>query len=419
MIPSDPAPYHDLGHRHVFLGENHEKNERRTWTVIYLCGFMMFAEIMGGHFFGSLALIADGLHMSTHAAALLIAALAYSYSRRHAEDTRFVFGTGKMGDLAGFTSAIVLALIAVLIGYEAIGRFLHPIPIHFNEAIPIAIMGLIVNLTSAWLLKGTPHHHDHGHTHHPAPAAHPAFSTPFGLMRLEIFEEGVPPRFRLYAHGSSVLPDTAFVEIQRPDGQQHQFALQDKGDYLESTHSIPEPHEFKAILHLGAFEHQSIFEEPNHNHPHGPSTPTPLAAHRDNNMYAAYIHVLADAAVSVLVIFGLILARTFGWLWMDPLVGLIGALVITNWAYGLLRYTGSILLDMNPDPALSQTIRDTVETEGDEIVDLHLWRLGPGHMGAIVSILTHRHHDVHFYHDRLDSLPPLSHVTIEIRTGRL
>src|SRR5277367_2937020 len=151
-------------HNHLFLGEGHEQNERRTWMVIALCGAMMVAEIAGGLIFGSIALVADGLHMSTHAGALLLAALAYTYSRRHAEDRRFTFGTGKLGDLAGFTSAIVLAMIALLIAYEAIVRFAHPVAIHFGEAIPIAAVGLCVNLASAWLLGGD-HHHSQGHSH--------------------------------------------------------------------------------------------------------------------------------------------------------------------------------------------------------------------------------------------------------------
>ncbi|EGD01081.1 cation diffusion facilitator family transporter, partial [Burkholderia sp. TJI49] len=134
------------GHDHIFLGAAHEENERRTWMVIALCAAMMVAEIVGGSIFGSLALVADGLHMSTHAGAMLIAALAYAYARKHASDPRFVFGTGKLGDLAGFTSAIVLAMIALLIGYEAIARLLAPVPIHFGEAIPIAVAGLLVNI---------------------------------------------------------------------------------------------------------------------------------------------------------------------------------------------------------------------------------------------------------------------------------
>ena len=149
-------------HSHVFLGEGHERNERRTWMVIALCTFMMIAEIVGGLIFGSIALVADGLHMSTHASALLLAALAYSYARRHAEDDRFSFGTGKLGDLAGFTSAIVLAMITILIGYEAVTRLIWPVPIDFNEAIPIAALGLIVNVASVLLLSGGDLHH-HGH----------------------------------------------------------------------------------------------------------------------------------------------------------------------------------------------------------------------------------------------------------------
>ena len=152
-------------HSHVFLGEGHEKSERKTWAVIWLCGAMMVAEIVGGLLFGSIALVADGLHMSTHAGALLLAALAYTYARKHANDPRFSFGTGKLGDLAGFTSAIILAMIALLIGYEFITRFFAPVPIHFAQAIPIACLGLAVNIASAWLLSGGEHHHDHSHGH--------------------------------------------------------------------------------------------------------------------------------------------------------------------------------------------------------------------------------------------------------------
>ncbi len=183
-------------HSHVFLGEGHEQNERRTWMVIALCTFMMIAEIVGGLIFGSIALVADGLHMSTHASALLLAALAYSYARRHAEDDRFSFGTGKLGDLAGFTSAIVLAMIAILIGYEAVTRLIWPVPIDFNEAIPIAVLGLVVNVASVFLLSGGSHRgHDHGHSHagheHEHDQAH-TLQTSAGPLTIEIFEEGVP-----------------------------------------------------------------------------------------------------------------------------------------------------------------------------------------------------------------------------------
>jgi len=304
-------------HSHVFLGEGHERNERRAWTVIALCSFMMVAEIVGGLLFGSIALVADGLHMSTHASALLLAALAYRFARRHAGDDRFSFGTGKFGDLAGFTSAIVLAMIALLIGYEALTRFLWPVPIRFNEAIPIAVLGLIVNVASALLLGGG-HDHDQGHAH----------------------------------------------------GHRHGHA----------------------------------YEDAHH------------AAHRDNNLRAAVVHVLADAAVSILVIVGLTLGRLFGWLWMDPAAGLLGAIVIAAWAYTLIRDTGAILLDMTPDRGMAERMRAAIETDGDRLTDLHLWRLGPGHLGAILSVETkQRDRGPDYYQSLLGRFRPLSHVTVEVQ----
>jgi cation diffusion facilitator family transporter len=303
-------------HSHVFLGEGHERNERRTWMVIILCAVMMLAEIVGGILFGSIALVADGLHMSTHASALLLAALAYSYARRHAEDQRFSFGTGKLGDLAGFTSAIVLAMITLLIGYEAISRLIWPVPISFNEAIPIAFLGLAVNVASVLLLSGGGHAHGHGHSDH-------------------------------------------------------------------------------------KHEHE-------HEHARG-------AAHRDNNMRAAVVHVLADAAVSLLVIIGLLLGRFLGWAWMDPVVGLCGAVVIAAWSYGLIRDTGAILLDMNPDHGMADRMRVMLEADGDRLTDLHLWRLGPGHLGAILSIATEKPREPDYYQSLLGRFHDLSHVTVQVQ----
>jgi cation diffusion facilitator family transporter len=313
---------HSGVHDHVFLSEEHGSSERRTWFVIALCAAMMLAEIAGGLLFGSIALVADGLHMSTHAGALMIAALAYTYARKHVSDVRFTFGTGKLGDLAGFTSAIILAMIALLIGYEAVGRFFAPVSIHFGEAIPIAVLGLAVNVASAWLLSGGHHHHRQrgDHDHHHADVSH--------------------------------------------------------GDH-------------------------------NHSHSHD-------AAHRDNNMRAAVIHVAADAAVSVLVIIGLLFARAFGWLWMDPLAGIVGACVIASWSYGLIRDTGAILLDMNPDVGITNRLRQIVENEGDKLADFHLWRLGPGHLGAILSIMGEKEHDARYYKAKLAHFHSLSHVTIEV-----
>ena len=257
-------------HSHVFLAPDHEASEKKTWAVIVLCGLMMAAEIVGGLLFGSIALIADGLHMSTHAGALLLAALAYSFARKHASDTRFCFGTGKLGDLAGFTSAIVLAMIAILIGYESIARLFQPVPIHFAEAIPIACLGLAVNIVSAWLLSSGGHHHGHGHGH----------------------------------------------------GHEHGRERENEDDHEHHAHDHAHDHDHDHGTTPAAHE-----PDDHHGH-HG--------AHRDNNMRAAVIHVAADAAVSILVIVGLLLARAFGWLWMDPLAGIVGACVIASWSYGLI-----------------------------------------------------------------------------------
>ncbi|MEA3083334.1 MAG: hypothetical protein QOC89_1031 [Paraburkholderia sp.] len=329
------------GHDHIFLGAGHEKNERKTWAVIALCSAMMLIEIVGGSMFGSLALVADGLHMSTHAGAMLIAALAYTYARRHATDPRFVFGTGKLGDLAGFTSAIVLAMIAVLIGYEAVSRFLSPVPIHFGEAIPIAVVGLLVNLASVWLLSGGDHSHGRGHSHG-------------------------------HAHDERHGHDHGH-------GHSHGHAHDDGHAHAHDEHADED-------------------------------------TTRDHNIRSAYLHVMADAAVSVLAIIGLLLARAFGWLWMDPLAGVIGALVIANWSYGLMRDTGAILLDMNSDRRMAESVRNAIEERGDQVVDLHVWRVGPGHMSAVVSVATGEpQHDSRFYHAVLERFKGLSHVTVEVQ----
>jgi cation diffusion facilitator family transporter len=399
-----------LRHSHVFLGEGHEKSERKTWAVIWLCGAMMITEIVGGLLFGSIALVADGLHMSTHAGALLLAALAYTYARKHADDPRFSFGTGKLGDLAGFTSAIILAMIALLIGYESVSRIFTPVPIHFTEAIPIACLGLAVNIASAWLLSGEGHHHGHSHRQeHGVHAIHDRpddIATASGTVRLAVFEDGVPPRFHLRAQsGPALTAQAASVETIRPDGTRQLFIMRDKCDFLESVAEIPEPHAFTANVRIGQDTYPVTFEE--HEHAQG-------SAARDNNMRAAVIHVVADAAVSVLVIVGLLLARAFGWLWMDPLAGIIGACVIASWSYGLIRDTGAILLDMNPDRTMAGKLRHAVEGEGDQLADLHLWRLGPGHLGAIVSVVTTQPREANYYKSRLARFPSLSHLTVEV-----
>jgi cation diffusion facilitator family transporter len=396
-------------HNHVFLGEGHETNERRAWLVIWLCGFMMAAEIIGGLAFGSIALVADGLHMSTHAGALLLAALAYTFARKRAGDPNFTFGTGKFGDLAGFTSAIVLAMIALLIAYESVSRLFDPVTIHFAEAIPIACLGLAVNIASAWLLSGGGHHHGHSHGHAPEGHEHDEayrLETSAGKLKLEICEGGVPPRFHLaFEDGSGTPVGITAVETVRADGTRQVFAMQSRGGYLESVEEIPEPHAFTAHVRIGQQDYAVVFEE--HEHAHA-------SAHRDNNMRAAIIHVMADAAVSVFVITGLLLARGFGWLWMDPIAGIAGATVVASWSYGLIRDTGAILLDMTPDRAMAERMRATIEADGDRLTDLHLWRLGPGHLGAIVSVSTAKQRGPDYYRRLLDRFRSLSHVTVEI-----
>jgi cation diffusion facilitator family transporter len=397
------------GHHHIYLGSDHDRSERKTWAVIGLCGLMMVAEIIGGLLFGSIALVADGMHMSTHAGALLLAALAYSYSRKHAMDERFTFGTGKLGDLAGFTSAIVLAMIAILIGYESVSRFFQPVPIHFAEAIPIACLGLAVNIASAWLLSSAGHHHGHAHPDHDAHGSEEVrrISGSEGDLLLEIAEDGVPPQFRLQTEGMQSLPAADVkIETTRPDGTRQTFAMEDRGTYLESLEEIPEPHEFRArVVTASGINDEVIFEEHHHGH---------AGAHRDNNMRAAVIHVAADAAVSILVILGLLLARLFGWIWMDPLAGTVGACVIASWSFGLTRDTGAILLDMNPDRPLADKLRNAIEVEGDRLQDLHLWRVGPGHLAAILSVATSKQRDPNYYRRRLAHFKILSHLTVEV-----
>ncbi|MFZ6849066.1 CDF family Co(II)/Ni(II) efflux transporter DmeF [Undibacterium sp. RuRC25W] len=413
-------------HQHVFLGDGHETSERKTWSVIALCSVMMVIEIIGGSYFGSLALVADGLHMSTHAGAMLIAALAYTYARKHAHDPKFIFGTGKLGDLAGFTSAIILAMIALLIGYEAVARLISPVDIHFGEAIPIAVVGLLVNIASAWLLSADHHHghshgHDHGHAHHDEEHHHSddhADETQYiqsdaGTLALSIFEDGVPPVFRVkqLSDNDLLLAEDLTVVTIRPDGLRQTFIFAQHDGFLESTAAIPEPHAFDVELELKDTQHILHFEEHHnhdgHHHHHVDAT--------DHNMRAAYVHVIADTAVSVLAIIGLILASIFGWLWMDALAGIVGALVIANWSYGLAKDTGAILLDMNLDQRLLNKVRAVVEKNGDQVLDLHVWRLGPGHFGAIVSLTTNKGQVIPAFYQRvLKQITGLSHITVEV-----
>ena len=231
-------------------------------------------------------------------------------------------------------------------------------------------------------------------------------TTALGAYRLEIFETGSPPRFRLSGKNGAPLDAAATsVEITRPGGARQRFAMADRSGYLESVDEIPEPHEFAARVQIGAQSVATEFAERSHAHD---------ALHRDNNMRAAIIHVMADAAVSIFVIVGLLLARGFGWLWMDPLAGLLGAGVIASWSAGLIRDTGAVLLDMNPDRQITEALRRAIERDGDRLADLHLWRLGPGHLGAILSIETDSERQTSHYREAATGAGRFSHLTIEI-----
>lgn len=298
-----------LRHDHTFLGSKHGLFERRTWIVVALTLVTMVVEIAAGVAFGSMALTADGLHMATHAGALGLAALAYSLARRHSNDERFSFGTGKVGELAAFASAIILAMVALLIGYESVVRLFSPVAIRFDEAIAVAVLGLIVNLASAWLLYD---------------------------------------------------PDT------------HSHGLGDADD---------------------------------HDHTH----------HTDNNARAAYVHVLTDALTSVLAIAALVGGRLFNWTWIDPVAGIFGAVIILMWSWGLLRSSGAVLLDVVPGMDRASLIRERLERDGDLVSDLHVWRLGPGHLGVTATIIADNPQPPDHYKARLAGLDDLSHVTIEVQ----
>lgn len=318
-------------HDHVYLGRDHARNERRTWFVVALTAAMMVVEIIAGVAFGSMALLADGLHMMTHAGALTIAALAYLYARRHARDPGFSFGTGKVGDLASFGSAVILGVIALLVAGESIARLYSPVAIQFDQAIPIAGIGLLVNIASAWLLGGD---HSHGHDH-------------------------------------------------RDDhGHEHD---RDHDDHAHDHH---------------AHDHHA------HDHDH---------LHRDHNLSSAYFHVLADAATSVLAIAALLAGRYYGLNWLDPIMGVAGAILVGHWSINLMRASGAVLTDAVPDPHLAGRVREKLEVGEDRVADLHLWRLGPGHTAVVVTIVSDAPQEPAHYKQRLHGLPSLSHVTIEVQ----
>ena len=305
-----------VSHNHVFVDEQQSHAETRTRLVVALTAVTMIAEIVAGTAFGSMALLADGFHMASHVAALGLAAAAYAYARRHARSNRYTFGTGKVGALAGFTSAIVLGLIALIMGYESIGRLAAPVPIDFGAAMLVAALGLAVNVASAFLLGGEHHHHDH-------------------------------------------------ADHEHDDGHHD---------------------------HEDAHDH-----------------------HDDQNLRAAYVHVLADALTSVLAIVALAGGEYLGWSWLDPVMGIVGAAVILWWSYGLIRGSTRVLLDEEASAAKAEAIRKRLEGDADNrVTDLHLWRIGPHHLAAIVSVLTHHPRHPDHYKALLRDFDDLAHVTVEV-----
>jgi cation diffusion facilitator family transporter len=297
-------------HDHNFTSIN-ASNERKTLQVVILTAGTMVLEIMAGAMFGSMALLADGWHMGTHAAALGITMFAYRYASRHAEDPRYTFGTGKISVLGGFTSAVGLQIVAVLMMVEAVQRLLAPQSIRFGEAIGVAVFGLIINLISVRLLSGESQHHHHA------------------------------------------------------------------GEESEMHHQ-----------------------------------------HKDHNLRAAYLHVLADAMTSVLAIVALLAGSLLGWIWLDAVMGVVSGLVISRWAIGLLRETGNILLDRQADESLVARIQSRLEKDADtRLCDLHVWKIGANEAAAIISLVTHYPHPVEHYRQLVNAFPSLKHVTIEINTS--
>jgi cation diffusion facilitator family transporter len=289
------APLDAFRQNRTYLGADHQRNERRTWIVTGICAATLAAQVAGGMVFHSMALTAAGLHMAAHVAALLVAAGAYRWARRHGGDPRFAFGAGKIGYLAGFANAVVLGMTAVLIAVESVQRLMAPEIVDYDSALPLAVAGLAVTLVCVWLLKPQQTHDD------------------------------------------------------------------------------------------------------------------------DLNISAAHLHLTADALVGVLAIAGLAAGRSFGWRWTDPAAGLVGAFLVAQFAVNLIRRAAATLLDMNPSEALTAEIRARLQAEGESVVDLHFWRLGPGHHAAVAVVAAEHPQGAEVYHARLQGLAGLSHVTVEVR----
>jgi cation diffusion facilitator family transporter len=336
-------------HDHRFHAGN-ARSERNTWLVVALTAVMMVAEIVGGWLFRSMALLADGWHMSTHAAALSVTGVAYVLARRHASDPRFAFGTWKMEALGGFASAVLLAVVALYMAVESTQRLFRPLEIRYDQALAVAALGLAVNLVSALLLRNVDAHHGVGHEHR--------------------------------AGGSRPGPDGVH-EFSHSHGP-HQHLGGDPADHARRGDAS------RRDSHT-------------------------LHHHRDLNLLAAYTHVLADALTSLLAIGALTGGMLAGWNWLDPAMGLIGAGVISAWAYGLLRDTGRVLLDRETDGALRQAVRECIEADGDaRVTDVHLLRVGPSQYACILALVASNPKTPEEYRAALRGRAELAHVTVEV-----
>ena len=315
--------------------------------VIAITATMMVVEIIAGIVYGSMALLADGLHMASHAVALSINAFAYIYARRHARDARFSFGTGKVNTLGGYTGAVLLAGFALAMAGESVARFVSPVEIAFNQAIFVAILGLVVNGMSV-LILGHHHHPEHGH--------------------------GLEDDFDEHAH--------------------YREHLHDRGQLLDHVHDHP----------------QDRPQDHPHDHPHGHD-----GHHHDHNLVSAYLHVLADALTSLLAIFALLAAKYFGFVWADPLMGIVGAILVARWSLGLLHSTSVVLLDRQGPDDLCAMIRRRIENEGgNRVVDLHLWAIGPQLYSAVVAIVADEPRDPDHYKALIPAGAGIVHVSIEV-----
>lgn len=353
-------------HKHQFTTQN-TQGEKNTRYVLYLTIVTMVAEITAGTIYGSMALLADGWHMGTHAAAFMITLFAYSYARKHANNPAFAFGTGKVSVLGGYTSAIALGLVALIMLIESGMRLIHPEQIHFNEAIFVAIIGLTVNVLSVFLLKDH-HSHDHGHSHsHSHSHSH------------------------THAHSHS---------------QTHEDGHLGEHSHQHGEHTTSSPH-----THSDDVNHKEHTHATHHHghHSHG----------HDHNLRAAYFHVLADALTSVLAIAALLFGKYMGLTWLDPLMGIVGAVIISRWAWGLIQQTSPILLDGGVSESLQAKVKRTIETvEDHQVADLHIWRVSADHYAMMASIVSHCPKESSYFSALLANIPQLSHTTIEMHTCR-